>query len=262
LKEALSADVFSEDKIIDICRCLRKLRYIEIGSIKIDIKDTDDGKQRIIILKDEHFSTKQIRMRVVRHDFEVDDEQAIADRTDNLSIEVPKNQTIFVYIPEKAADGKGSVFPIYAGLPTSDTINAPLYIDAPFDLTASRERIKKNKWNEYIAVDVLTAVAKALAEIAARERVGVLEYMPKDGNLYSGEFAQYVDADFEWALGRFRLLPTLDKEYFAAPFNNLVYYPNFVKLLLERTEIPEVVAKKTIDFFATRDYSTESTLRF
>lgn len=252
LKQDITLEMFSEEKIIEICRCLRKLRQIEIRNLKIDINDTDDVHERLITLKDGHLSVKQIKMSIVRHDFEVIDEQAVADRIDGRSLEIKKSQTVFVYIPENNTITKGSVCPIYAGLPTSDTINAPLYIDAPFDLTASRERIKKNKWNEIIIAEVLISVAKALAEIASRERINVLNYIPEDCDLFNGEFAQDAGADFDWALGQCKLLPTLEKEYFAAPFGDLVYYPYFIKLLLDKSiSISEIDLQKTIDFFKT-----------
>jgi hypothetical protein len=196
-------------------------------------------------------------MMVVRHDFEVDDEDAIADRTDNRSIEVKRNQTVFVYIEKKVIDSKDSIFSIYAGLPTVETVNTPLYIDAPFHLVASREYIHNNKWNKCVANEVLTAVVKAFAEIATVERIDVLDFIPKNGELFGGKFAEFIQVDFAQTAKQFKLLPTLNKEQFASPFGDLVYYPNFVKLLLEKTEMPEIDAKKTIDFFATRDYSTE-----
>ena len=68
---------------------------------------------------------------------------------------VDPNQRIICYIPDRVKDRD---MLLYSGLPTTIKINVPLIIDAPFELTTSREILLHNKWNEFIRGHMYKAI--------------------------------------------------------------------------------------------------------
>ena len=257
LREALSSDVLTEEFIINICRCLRKLKKIEIGKVVVEIKDSEDDGIRIITIKDGNHLSKTLRMRVVKHSFIIDDAVAIAERMDDDSIKIGAEQSVFVYIPDKEKAEKGDrqakKYPLYVGLPTKHTLRIPLYIDAPFALTTSREETEETSlWNEIVTEQVYHAVAKALEHIKDEDRIGVLDYIPANGELFNEEAQHHNTVDFSKLLSGYKILPTLNKDIFVAPNSQgLVYYPSFIKPLREKTSMDEIKKESTIDFYKT-----------
>ncbi len=166
MKEPVSKSDFSEENILRLCICLRKLKKIRIDGIEIKIEDIDDTRK--ITLND-----KIYEYNIIRHEFRVDDQSAINEREGN-SRKLSNQQEIVCYIPKK--ESKENCY-LYSGLPTNVKINVPLIIDAPFELTTSREQLINNGWNEIIKKNVYDAYIGVINYLKTTKGIKVLKWI-------------------------------------------------------------------------------------
>ena len=153
LKNPIKDTLFTEENILSVCRCLRKLKRIVINGITVIITDTDSS--RTISINGKEYVYKKFV-----HGFEVEDDQAIKERElGNKTID--RNQNIVCLIPENTKESK-EVYKLYAGLPTTVNINIPLIIDAPFELTTSRDSVLECRWNEIVRSEVYSAILEII----------------------------------------------------------------------------------------------------
>lgn len=182
---------FSNDEIIALCLCLRKLKDIYIGNQHVLIEDKD-GK-RIIKTNDREYT-----FEIFSHSFEVNDESALTERSHgNKSID--KHQKIVIYVPEK--EMPQLKYYLYCGLPTSIEARTNLMIDAPFELTSSRDNVIKNRWNEYVLREVRKAYILTLESLAKSRPRHVLKYLSYkwiQGLVSQHKFVLFECPECEW----------------------------------------------------------------
>ena len=207
----------SEDDIVALCFCLRKLKHIKINSKEIFIEDVD-GK-RIITVNNHKFAFDKFTRT-----FEITDKNALAQRSDggkNISSE----QEITIYIPERN-QSKVKYF-LYSGLPTRVGIHVNLIIDAPFELTASRDNILENKWNEYVCEEMYIAYADMLEKFAPKKRTEILslvryptQFGPQANKVSLFKGNDWLNKfDVNQLLKNRHFIPTLAPDYYGKPFN-------------------------------------------
>lgn len=108
---------------------------------------------------------------MVRYQFCVTDENLLLERANHQRI-IDREQNIVFYLPTKDTEGC-----IYSGLPTTVKLNIPLYIDAPFELTTSRDDILTSKWNTLIWQQLFLGYRKLLETIAPDLKIRTLQYL-------------------------------------------------------------------------------------
>lgn len=164
LEKELPAQLLMPSNILHLCLCLRKLKDIRIGKTHIRIED--EPNQRLIFLNDIKYV-----YRMVRYQFCVTDENLLLERANHQRI-IDREQNIVFYLPTKDTEGC-----IYSGLPTTVKLNIPLYIDAPFELTTSRDDILTSKWNTLIWQQLFLGYRKLLETIAPDLKIRTLQYL-------------------------------------------------------------------------------------
>lgn len=255
LEKAFSSKLQNPTSVLHLCLCLRKLKDIRIGSVKIRIQDSSD--QRTIFVNDVKYT-----YRVIRHTFEVTDPVLLEERANHQRI-IDCHQEILFYLPEKE-EKKGCV---YSGLPTAITLNVPLYIDAPFELITSRDLIlENNNWNTMVWKQVFLAYRKMLEEIAPEMRIRTLQYLPFSHNIYgnleiynfnlfsASEYNQKLPSPsvfFQEAM----IIPTYDSDFpLTRPNENPFLFPVIAQELIFLHELPARPLKKIIDLNKTEKY--------
>lgn len=194
LKESMKKYFFTEEKVLRLCVCLRKLKSIRLGDYRVRI--TDDENVRRIEVND-----KVYEYQILTHSFEVTDESIIAER-ENQQRRIDKKQKIVCYVhPGKEA----SNCYLYAGLPTQVRIKVPMIIDAPFELTTSRDHVMNNRWNDCIINQVYSAIQMVIKTLAKTEGIDVLRFLhiKREGTAY------FTDIFSEDRLNKYDLLSKL-----------------------------------------------------
>ena len=176
LKEPLRKNFFTEEKVLRLCLCLRKLRHIKLGDFEIRI--TDDGNIRHIKVNDKVYDYK-----IITHCFEVSDNSIVSER-ENQQRRIDKKQKVVCYI--QSGKEANNCY-LYAGLPTQVKIRVPMIIDAPFELTTSRDHLINNRWNDYVTAEVYAAIQTAIETLAYTEGIDVLRFLhiKREGTTYS-----------------------------------------------------------------------------
>lgn len=226
----------SEQQILRLCLCLRKLKRIRIGAYTVLIQDTDD-KRTITI------GNKEYVFRRINHEFSITDSKAIEERSNGYH-EVSNDQRIICYVPKSAQ----SNYPLYCGLPTIHKINIPMAIDAPFSLTTSREEIETTSaWNVIIRRELYNALKKVINELKKEERAKVFRLLrfktPHYGNVqeyvYDLSDNSFINNyDFTSVLRSCAIIPTYERNTFAIPQNRTARrVPHIARLVLEKISI-------------------------
>ncbi|MFP5522194.1 sacsin N-terminal ATP-binding-like domain-containing protein [Peptococcus simiae] len=234
-KEGVGEGLRKKDKNeqLRLCLCLRKLKRISFPGIDIEIKDLPSERQITLIgsnNKKENYALKRFE-----YNFIVRDEAALKDRRSG-GREISRDQkiTIYAYINKVPAESF-----VYSGLPTEIRSDVPLIIDAPFDLTSSREGILENHWNNIIRDEVYQAVfsfieqEQNLAKGGGRTSIGglnVLDYVHFEsvgGRLQSKNFGNHYLNAYDWSdlLKNFQFIPIVGRENFVSPPGRWSNYP-------------------------------------
>ena len=233
LDKPISAQLQTPSNILHLCLCLRRLKEIKIGNVHIQIQDIEN--QRMIVLNDIKYT-----YRIVRYSFNVTNLQLLEERSNHQRVINP-HQNIFIYLPE-TGEKNGC---IYSGLPTTVNLNAPFYIDAPFELITSRDLIQENSWNTMVWGQVFLAYRKMLEEIAPDMRIRTLRYLPFDhkvfGRLESYQFNLFASAEHNAKLPtpstffyEAKIIPTFDSiSPLSSPKEQPVIYPTVAQEFLE-----------------------------
>lgn len=148
LKEPLPTALLSRESLLSLCLCLRNIRQIICNNTRIEICDTD-GIRRITIDGTIH------EFEVHKYSFKVTDQLALHERQHGSRI-ITSEQTIVCYVPVSLQ--RKSEYYLYSGLPTKIRMNIPMYIDAPFELTTSRDYVLENSWNKIVRDHVYRAI--------------------------------------------------------------------------------------------------------
>lgn len=233
---------FNADEIIRRCCCLRKLKRININRISVNIKD--NGSKRTISVGE-----KSIEFEKYTHDFKISDNQAIIERSVN-GRDVSAEQTIYCYLPEKGNDKEYSV---YAGLPTDITCSIPVIVDAPFELTTSRDDVLKCRWNNIVIQEIYNALLSIMMKRRGELRIHVLKYVSE--NTFSDEYLN----KFDWkaTLKRAEILPVLDEDRFVSPEKSrCVIVPDIVAYISKDYDITEIYDGEVIDTYRGQKYKS------
>lgn len=148
LKETLPASLFTRESLLSLCLCLRNIKQITCNNTQVEICDTDDIR-KITIDGTVH------EFEIHKYSFRVTDQQALHERQHGSRIITPE-QTIVCYVPTSSQ--RKSEYYLYSGLPTKIRMNIPMYIDAPFELTTSRDYVLENSWNKIVRDHVYRAI--------------------------------------------------------------------------------------------------------
>ena len=209
MKQDIS-QALKEDKILRLCLCLRNLKQINIQGKRVRISDTETERTVSIGDKIYHFEK-------FTYDFEITDEEAIEERSINQRV-VSSEQSIYCYIPK---DFKTEKYSLYVGLPTLVECNVPLIIDAPFELTTSRDNVIECCWNEYVREAIYDAIFDLMETKKADARIDVLRYVKftsQNGTLPYGNFSEPYLNRFDWTsnLKDSEILPVLNTNDFVS----------------------------------------------
>ena len=148
LKERLPATLLSRESLLSLCLCLRNIKHITCNNTQVEICDAD-GIRKITIDSTVH------EFEIHKYSFKVTDQQALHERQHGSRIITPE-QTIVCYVP--VSSQRKSEYYLYSGLPTKIRMNISMYIDAPFELTTSRDYVLENSWNKIVRDHVYRAI--------------------------------------------------------------------------------------------------------
>lgn len=176
LKKEIKPDFFSEEKVLRLCLCLRKLRHIRIEgpNVSYDVRiEENQGVRSVSINGNVH------KYKVYTHNFTVSDERAISQREGEK--ERSKEQKIKFYIPlDKKSDNEGNKSYLYSGLPTEIQIKIPLIIDAPFELNTARTDVissEASSWNNVVLNEIYAFLKVVLVALRETDGIDVLRFL-------------------------------------------------------------------------------------
>lgn len=241
---------FSVKRILQLCICLRNLKNLHVDNHTIVI--SDEGSKRIISVDGQ----QQLFERVV-HPFVVADPAALKERNANGRRAGPAQQ-IVCYIPARI---KGLRMAVYVGLPTAINSNVPLIIDAPFELTTSRENISCTIWNDIVREQVYCAILQVM-ESRSRTGLDVLRYVgfqSQNGVVSWGNFDDDYLNRFNWQknLKDAKILPLLGREQRVSvneSSSRCVLIPEFIARLQKMLDVASCFAGRVIDMQGKSQY--------
>lgn len=230
LKEKMKLDFFSEEKVLRLCLCLRKLKNIIIGDFHVNIKD-EDGIRTISI------NEKEYQFKVVSNLFVVDDEQALSERR-LIQRGITKQQYIKFYVP--IGNKMGTKYPhLYSGLPTEIETKIQLIIDAPFELDTARTNVIDNKWNSFIRKQLYESLKDLILSLRKEDGINVLRFInvKKENNIFTLDLfsnAKLNQTSFINDLKTLEIIPTWKENRYACPSKtNLYRIPKVLNYILE-----------------------------
>lgn len=237
------------DKILRLCLCLRKLKQINIQGKKVQISDTDTERTVSIGDKTYHFEK-------FTYDFEITDEKAIEERSINQRV-VSSEQRIYCYIPK---DYKTERYSLYVGLPTAVECNVPLIIDAPFELTTSRDNVIECHWNEYVRSAIYKAIFELMETKKVDAKIDVLRYVKltsQNGTFSNGNFSEPYLNRFDWTsnLKNAEVLPVLNlSKFVSANERNCLIVPEVIAYISKNMDIANDFDGVIIDTYKKTQY--------
>lgn len=243
------SQALEEDNIIRLCLCLRNLKKINIQGKRVRIFDTDTERTVSIGDKIYHFEK-------FTYDFEITDKDAIEERSINQRV-INSEQSIHCYIPK---DYKAERYSLYVGLPTAVECNVPLIIDAPFELTTSRDNIIECCWNEYIRDSIYEAIFKLMESKKKDARIDVLRYVKftsQNGIFSYGNFSEPYLNKFDWtnSLKVAEVLPVLNlNKFVSADEGYCLIVPEVIAYISKKLDIDNEFDGVIIDTYKKTQY--------
>lgn len=243
------SQALKEDKILRLCLCLRNLKRINIQGKKVQIFDTDTERTVSIGDKTYHFEK-------FTYDFEITDEEAIEERSINQRV-VSSEQSIYCYIPK---DYKTERYSLYVGLPTVVECNVPLIIDAPFELTTSRDNVIECCWNEYVRDAIYEAIFELMEFKKDDARIDVLRYVKftsQNGTFSYGNFSEPYLNRFDWTsnLKNAKVLPVLNvNEFVASNDGYCLIVPEVIAYISKKMDIANDFNGVIVDTYKKTQY--------
>ncbi len=224
LKERSLEDYFTEDKIIPLCLCLRKLKKLDINGISIQIYDEE--KKRTISI-----NGKDYELEKYRYDFEIDNIDAIKERTSDFENISSEQYVVYYNLPRNL---KLTNCNLYSGLPVSKVeCQIPLIIDAPFELTTARDDVLQCLWNDIVKEAVYEGIISLIDDKKYDIKLDVLKYVnyQKAGNenIITTFNSDYLN-DFLWykELRELEILPCLFVDSFISPGRDAFVVPDII----------------------------------
>lgn len=236
LKDNSVRNSFSQDMIVRHCLCLRKLKKIDINGTLIHI--TDEDNKRFITVDDKEYEFDKFV-----YDFDILDTEAIEERESNHKV-ISSNQYVAYYIPPKGL--KLDTINLYTGLPVSQVeCLIPLVIDAPFELTTSRDNVLQCKWNQYVKEALYEGILELIDQKKKDLGIDVLRFVRFQNVNGTGSFATFNNAylnGFDWSdsLEDMEILPCLVDEEFIKPCRKARIVPDVIAdaVLVDESDEP------------------------
>lgn len=225
--------VLEKDKILKLCLCLRNLKNINIHGTKIYIEDTET--ERVVSIGNEEYHFEKFT-----YNFRINDPVAIEERSINHRV-VSEEQNIYYYIPPK--NYKSEKYSLYVGLPTKVDSNIPLIIDAPFELTTSRECVIESHWNEHIRSAIYDALLELMEVKKESFRIDVLKYVKftiQNTSLKFGNFSEPYLNRYDWRgnLKKSKILPVLNsKRFVSADATKCYIVPEVISYIISKNSL-------------------------
>lgn len=240
---------FSYERILQLCTCLRNLKYLEILNHRVTI--TDKENQRIVSIDGQ----RHVFERIV-HEFRIDDENILASRNSNGK-QIDAHQQIVCYIPEK---NRGQELLIYSGMPLAIHSNVNLIIDAPFELTTSRENVLHNPWNNIVRDHLYQAILDVMyyKREAGLDILRYVGFHSQNNTISWQNFDDDYLNQYDWkkALQSADILPVLGSEKkVTAIRRRCLLVPEFIARLQRIEEITQYFNGEIIDTIGKNQYS-------
>ena len=209
-------------ELLKLCLCLRNLKRLDIYDHTIRIEDTET--LRIIFIDNKPYKFKKLL-----HCFTLP-ESMVEEHNRTEYHQITNKQRIVCYISERKNDNGY----IYNGLPTQHKMSVPISVDAPFELTTSREQIEEDKdvWNSYIRNEFYEALKELMILQRDEKRIEVLRYAnfsTEFGSLGENRISDcnYINNyDLSSLLKQIKIIPTYNKDVFVASLDvNVRLFP-------------------------------------
>lgn len=248
MKEDIS-ELLTVDRILQLCLCLRNIRNIEIHKIRIRIDDSDN--ERVIEINGITYRFEKVVLN-----FSINDEEAIKERSVNQKV-ISNEQRIVCYLPK---ENNLQILYLYAGLPTIIETKIPLIIDAPFEMTTSRDTILQSRWNNIIKNYVYKAILKVMEVKREVLLIDVFKNVNfvNQNNAYSYKtFEDRYLNNFEWEehLKALKVLPVLNENRFVTVADtNCVLVPDVIFYIAEKKDVSQYFRGTIIDTKSKSQY--------
>ncbi len=240
---------FTVERILQLCTCLRKLRHIEILDHVITISDSTE--KRVITIDGQRYVFERIE-----HRFEIKDEVALKNRSSNGKA-IDPHQIIVCYIPDRIRNQE--MF-LYSGLPIEIVSNVPLIIDAPFELTTSRENILHNEWNDIIREELYAAILDVMIkkQDTGLEVLRYVGFRSQNNVITWKNFSDDYLNVFNWreSLRNAKILPILGSTaHVSANQTRCILIPEFIARLQNREGMEKYFSGSIIDTVGKNQYT-------
>lgn len=243
-------ETFKEEKIFRLCLCLRNLKKIHIQGTRVAISDSEE--ERIVAVGEKNYHFEKFT-----YAFEIQDETAIAERSVNQRV-VSNEQSICFYIPK---DYRKVNYSLYVGLPTAVECNIPLIIDAPFELTTSRDHVVQCRWNELVRDAVYDAILALMYAKREEMRIDVLKFVKYENKNCVSSYPTFSDRylnQYNWTenLEGEELLPVLNTktEFVSAKNGNCLIVPEVVAFISKKIQVANQFDGVIVDTYHKSQY--------
>ena len=172
LKDLLRTD--TESSILKNFICLKSLKNIEIvfktnqpggeKKVEIEIREDEPGLNRTMVITGENGSESYVFKKTIT-EIDINTDGETRDRMFRylrINKEEKISPKVILYVPENKEYMNSYCF--YNGLPTTEVIETPFIVDAPFELNEFREKFLQNsgdpdhKWNELVRDGCVKAI--------------------------------------------------------------------------------------------------------
>ena len=183
LNDKFDTNIISEDMVLRLCLCLKKINSLDINGIILKIRDFDDYRE--INLNEKSFKF----------------------------IKYACSSEVTFYVPDDPANFTEGW--LYNTLPTKIEIKAPLVINALFELTTARTDVLQNDNNSSImqSIEEFYFNFLNLHKEKMDRPIDILSFLPVEADaikLFSEESLKFSN-DFKTKISKLEILPTLDK---------------------------------------------------
>ncbi|MEG2146508.1 MAG: hypothetical protein RRY06_07755, partial [Lachnospiraceae bacterium] len=131
---------------------------------------------------------------------------------------------------DKTTSDKIENYNLYSGLPTLIQTNIPLIIDAPFEVTTSREGVLQGLWNSIIREEVYNALIEMLHSIKTIDKIKVFSYIKVQG-IFEDEWLN--NYPLQERLSSEALIPLMDGSFVASNQKDCWIYTDFCRYLFK-----------------------------
>ena len=149
---------------------------------------------------------------------------------------------------------------MYSGLPIEIVSNVPLIIDAPFELTTSRENILHNEWNDIIREELYAAILDVMIkkQDTGLEVLRYVGFRSQNNVITWKNFSDDYLNVFNWreSLRNAKILPILGSTaHVSANQTRCILIPEFIARLQNREGMEKYFSGSIIDTVGKNQYT-------